>query len=77
VVDPGVDLTSVGTPGCSADTNASLGAFPNLFAVGTAQLNLLLHSAPSLISSGISVQGTTDSAATALTFATPNGSAAS
>ena len=73
MVGPGVDLTSVGARGCSADTTASLGAFPNLFAVETSQTNLLPPSTPSLIGSGISAQGTAAMAATALTIATPKG----
>ena len=73
VVDPGVDLTSVGAPGCSAYTNANLGAFANLVAVGSSQFNLLLPSTPSLVGSAISVQGTAATAANALTVATSNG----
>ena len=73
VIDPGLDLASVGAPGCSAYTNANLGAFTSLVAGDSSQFNLLLPSSPTLIGAAISVQGSAATAANALTVATSNG----
>jgi hypothetical protein len=72
VVNPGIDLTSTGMPGCFAYTNLSFGLFAGgPVSAAVSQVTWPLPSSPTLVGASISTQ------AIALSATTPLGRAAS
>ena len=72
-VDPGVDLGSVGAPGCSAYTNADLSSFALTVSSGNASLCLPVPNDPALAGGSFSVQAAAATTLNALTVVTSNG----
>ena len=72
-VDPGVDLGSVGAPGCSAYTNADLSSFALTVSSGNASLCLPVPNDPALAGGSVSVQAAAATTLNALTVVTSNG----
>jgi hypothetical protein len=74
VVNPGVDLTIVGMPGCFAYTNLDLGLFTgSLVAGGSSTLPLPIPNTPALGGFTLSSQGVSFSTLTPLGLAASNG----
>jgi hypothetical protein len=73
-VNPGIDLTVIGMPGCFGYTNSDIGLFTgSLVASGTSTFPLGIPSTPSLSGASLASQGLSFSVATPLGLATSNG----
>jgi hypothetical protein len=73
-VNPGVDLTGIGMPGCSAHTNLDIGLFTGSAVVnGVSTFPLSVPNNPALTGFAVASQGVAFSAATALGLAASNG----
>lgn len=73
-VNPGVDLTVIGMPGCSAYTSLDIGLFTgSLVANGVSTFPLAIPNNPALTGSVLASQGVAFSAATPLGLAASNG----
>ena len=73
VVNPGVDLTFLGMPGCAGYTNADLGSFSYPVVGNQGQLSLPIPANASLIGTSLSAQAVAFSLATPLNLITSNG----
>ena len=73
VVNPGVDLTLLGMPGCAGYTNADLGSFSYPVVGNQGQLSLPIPANASLIGTSLSAQAVAFSLATPLNLITSNG----
>ena len=74
--DPGIPLDALGAPGCSGYTNASLGAFPNVFTSGVSTFSVSVPPASNLLGYTLTVQASASSTATPAGFVTSNGATA-
>ncbi|HEX6810891.1 MAG TPA: hypothetical protein VF384_04635 [Planctomycetota bacterium] len=73
-VNPGIDLTFLGMPGCFAYTNLDLGMFTGTPVVSqSSTMPLPIPNAPPLAGTALAVQGVTLSLATPFGFAASNG----
>ena len=73
-LDPAVDLTGLGAPGCFAHTNANLGyLLGSSVAGGSSSVTLTLPAVPALAGGQLVVQSTASSNNLALGFSTSNG----
>ena len=73
-INPGVDLTVVGMPGCFGYSNLDVGLFTGgLVAGGTSAFPLPIPAAPSLTGTALAAQGLSFSALTPLGLASSNG----
>ena len=72
VIDPGIDLTSVGGTGCFIYTNANIGFQTAVLNAGTSTLDVPIPATASLVGSSIVVQATGGSSVLPLLFGTSN-----
>lgn len=72
VINPGVDLTSVGGTGCFIYTNANIGFQTAVISGGTSSLGVAIPATSSLVGSSLVVQATGGSAVLPLLFGTSN-----
>lgn len=72
-LNPGLPLTGLGAPGCTAYTNGNMAAFPVLATAGTGSLPLGIPSNTALIGAGLSCQATAATTLNAFGIATSNG----
>ena len=72
-IDPGVDLTPLGAPGCFVYTSANLASYKLLASGGVANVSVSIPNDPALNGASLAAQGTAGTALNALTIATSNG----
>lgn len=72
VIDPGIDLTSIGGTGCFIYTNANIGFQIANLTGGTSTLDVAIPATSSLVGSSLVVQATGGSSVLPLLFGTSN-----
>ena len=72
VIDPGIDLTSIGGTGCFIYTNANIGFQIATVTGGTSTLDVAIPATSSLVGSSLVVQATGGSSVLPLLFGTSN-----